>query len=189
MYCANCGALYNENATFCTSCGNRINIQVLNQAVASQVGSINYASPWKRLIASLLDNILLLIILIANAILLGISVKNGEIWLTEREMFIIVAIFYIIINWIYYSGMESSTKQATLGKMALGIVVTDLEGKRLTFWKATGRFFLFLIVGSFSFNIVLIIPFFTARKQALHDLIVGTIVIAKEKNKSNRNNP
>ena len=52
-----------------------------------------------------------------------------------------VAAIYVICLWLYFAGMESSSKQATLGKMALGIKVTDLQGNRISFWRATGRNF------------------------------------------------
>jgi uncharacterized RDD family membrane protein YckC len=82
----------------------------------------------------------------------------------------------LIGNWIYEASMESSTKQATVGKMALGLKVTDLEGRRISFARATGRHFAKLISG-----IILLIGYimagFTERKQALHDMIAGTLVV------------
>ena len=84
----------------------------------------------------------------------------------------------LVIWWLYYALMESSPQQATLGKMALGIVVTDLDGRRISFGKASIRHwskilsYLILLIGY-------IMAGFTARKQALHDLIAGTLVINK----------
>ena len=78
-------------------------------------------------------------------------------------------------NWIYEAVMESSSKQATLGKMALGLKVTDLEGRRISFARATGRHFAKLLSG-----MILLVGYimagFTERKQALHDMIAGTLV-------------
>jgi uncharacterized RDD family membrane protein YckC len=72
--------------------------------------------------------------------------------------------------------MESSSKQATLGKMALALKVTDLQGRRISFARATGRHFAKIISG-----MILLIGYimagFTERKQALHDMIAGTLVI------------
>ena len=82
----------------------------------------------------------------------------------------------IVIRWLYFALMESSGGQATLGKMAVGIVVTDTDGKRITFAKATGRFF-----GKFLSAAILLVGFimagFTDRKQALHDYLAGTLVV------------
>lgn len=50
-------------------------------------------------------------------------------------------ILCIIIRWLYFAGMESSTRQATVGKGAGGIIVTDLNGSRISFGKATVRYF------------------------------------------------
>jgi uncharacterized RDD family membrane protein YckC len=75
--------------------------------------------------------------------------------------------------------MESSYLQATLGKMAIGIVVTDLEGKRISFARATGRHFAKIISGFILF-IGYIMAGFTQKKQALHDLIADCLVVKKE---------
>lgn len=72
--------------------------------------------------------------------------------------------------------MESSAKQATLGKMALGIVVTDLEGARIGFGRATGRYFAKILSGLI-LGIGFLMAAFTERKQGLHDIIAGTLVV------------
>ncbi len=72
--------------------------------------------------------------------------------------------------------MESSPNQATLGKMALSLKVTDMNGERVTFGRATGRHF-----GKYVSAIILLIGFmmagWTAKKQALHDMMAGTLVV------------
>jgi uncharacterized RDD family membrane protein YckC len=74
--------------------------------------------------------------------------------------------------------MESSSKQATLGKLALGIVVTDLNGNRISFGRATGRYF-GKIVSGMIFAIGYIMAGFTEKKQALHDMIASCLVVLK----------
>ena len=80
--------------------------------------------------------------------------------------------------WIYFAAFESSPKQATPGKMALGIKVTDLNGRRIGFGKATGRYFgkilSFIILG-----IGFIMIAFTEKKQGLHDKMAGCLVVNK----------
>jgi len=82
----------------------------------------------------------------------------------------------------YYVGQESSRKQATLGKRALGIIVTDLHGNRISNGRAVGRYFakllsaLILLIGYFMAG-------FTEKKQALHDMIAGTLVVVKPPNR------
>jgi uncharacterized RDD family membrane protein YckC len=85
----------------------------------------------------------------------------------------------IVINWLYYALMETSVKQATLGKMALGLLVTDLNGNRLSFGRATGRYF-GKIVSYFTVYIGFMMAGWTQRKQALHDMMAGTLVVRKQ---------
>ncbi|MBY0120895.1 RDD family protein [Bacillus sp. S/N-304-OC-R1] len=78
----------------------------------------------------------------------------------------------------YFAGLHSSKWQATVGKRLLGLKVTDLKGDRISFWRALGRY----LAMSFLSGILLIgyiIAAFTEKKQSLHDLIAGTIVIKK----------
>jgi uncharacterized RDD family membrane protein YckC len=89
------------------------------------------------------------------------------------------AILLIVIGqWLYYALMESSGRQATLGKLALGIVVTDLNGNKITFGRATGRYFGKILSGMI-FAIGYIMAGFTERKQALHDIMAGCLVVLK----------
>jgi len=84
-----------------------------------------------------------------------------------------------IFVWLYNSVMESSKLQATLGKMALDIVVTDIDGKRISFYQATGRYFaklLSIIILGIGFLMIA----FTDKKQGLHDKIADTLVVNKE---------
>lgn len=84
----------------------------------------------------------------------------------------------LAMGWLYSALMESGPWQATLGKKALGLVVTDLEGGRISFAKATGRHF-----AKFISAIILLIGYmmagFTQRKQGLHDMMAGTLVIRR----------
>jgi len=81
--------------------------------------------------------------------------------------------------WLYYALLESSSRQATIGKMALGIIVIDEEGGQITFGKATVRYFAKILSALLLFVGYLMVAF-TQRKQGLHDLIAETLVINKE---------
>ena len=83
-----------------------------------------------------------------------------------------------VLNWLYYALLESSAWQATLGKKALGLEVTDMQGLRIRFGRATGRFFA-KIISSIILFMGFIMAGFTEKKQALHDMIAGTLVIRK----------
>ncbi len=92
--------------------------------------------------------------------------------------FILGGIVMLILQWLYFAWMESSEHQATLGKMALGLIVTDLNDQRISFGRATGRFFA-KIITNYTFFIGYIMAGFTEKKQALHDMIASTLVLRK----------
>ena len=84
-------------------------------------------------------------------------------------------IYFIVIHWLYNAFMESSAYQASLGKIAMGIKVTNLNGKRITFGQATLRYLgKFLSVGLFLGGFF--VAFFNHRHQTLHDIIAGCVV-------------
>lgn len=85
----------------------------------------------------------------------------------------------LLLNWLYFAGMESSDRQATFGKSIMSLQVADTDGRRLSFGHATGRFVAKLVSGLIPFMIGFLMAAFTARKQALHDLIAGTLVLKK----------
>jgi uncharacterized RDD family membrane protein YckC/Tfp pilus assembly major pilin PilA len=85
----------------------------------------------------------------------------------------------LVSVWLYYALMESSESQATLGKKAVGIKVTDLEGNQISFARATGRLVAHLVSGII-FGIGFAMAVFTSRRQTLHDMIAGTLVVGRE---------
>lgn len=135
-----------------------------------------HAGFWKRFAAFFID---LLVVVVISAVAGGIlgfvyGVSTGFVEGAEY----VGQIGGILSGWIYYASFESSAKQATLGKMALNIKVTDMAGCRIGFGRATGRHFAKFISG-----IILLIGYlmvaFTPKKQGLHDLITGCVVIDK----------
>ena len=94
-------------------------------------------------------------------------------------MFFTLLLCVLIVGWLYYAGMESSEHQGTLGKMALGLLVTDMEGQRVTFGRASGRYWAKLITGMVPLYIGFIMAGFTEKKQALHDMIASCLVLRK----------
>ncbi len=88
----------------------------------------------------------------------------------------LISLFSLFIGWGYVSGMECSSKQATLGKMALGFIVTDLSGRRISFARASVRYFA-MILSTLTLFIGFLMCIFTRRKQCLHDLIAGCVML------------
>jgi len=84
--------------------------------------------------------------------------------------------FFVLI--FYYAGMESSPWQATPGKRLIGLTVTDMNGKRISFGRALIRLFMKVISGSI-FGLAYLACLFTEHKQTLHDVVIGTLVWKK----------
>jgi uncharacterized RDD family membrane protein YckC len=96
-------------------------------------------------------------------------------WLTT---FALSNLAVTVISWLYFALMESSGSQGTLGKRLLGIRVTDLQGGRIGFGKATGRYFGKILSGMV-FMVGFLMAGFTEKKQALHDMLAGTLVVRR----------
>jgi uncharacterized RDD family membrane protein YckC len=128
---------------------------------------LTYAGFWKRFVATLIDG------LITSTVTspLYLAFANSP---NARTTF--SSTFGTVIGWLYYSFMESSPWQATLGKRAMGIQVTDLVGNRIDFGRATGRYFA-KILSALTLGIGFLMAAFTKRKQALHDMVAGTLVV------------
>jgi uncharacterized RDD family membrane protein YckC len=137
--------------------------------VADQFGTLGtatYAGFRKRVGAWIIDTIIVAIVL--N--ILGALLSGSGVGVVPTE------VVGFMIGLLYFAGMESSSKQATLGKMTLGIVVTDREGNRITFMRATGRY-LAKITSTLTLLMGYIMVAFTHRKQGLHDIIAQTLVV------------
>lgn len=148
-----------------------------------------YAGFWLRFVAWIIDTIILWIV--SSFITLPIVAATGlrEMILnhppqTPEELIALmgtiwkIAILGIVIKWLYYALLESSAWQATIGKLTLGLKVTDMAGHRVSFGRATGRFF-GKIISAFILMIGYIMAGFTAQKQALHDMMAGCLVMRK----------
>ena len=156
-----------------------------------------YASFFKRLIAYLVDKLILGLLLVPLILLtiadIGTSVVSNpwvyldldhdlplflEAFLSSIPAVMIVSYIaaYIVFSWLYFALLESSSRQATLGKMLLGIFVTDERGARIGFARALGRT-LAKILSKYFCYLGYIITLFTERSQALHDLLASTLVL------------
>ena len=78
--------------------------------------------------------------------------------------------------WLYYAFLESSSWQGTIGKKVVGLRVTDMNGNRISFGRATGRYFGMILSGMICFIGWLMIAF-TEKKQGLHDMLASTLVL------------
>lgn len=179
MICTNCGKEQEGNPEYCQNCGAKLDQGTIAHPGIITAIAVNYAGFWKRFGAWVIDTILLAvgIQLIAYIVGLAMDVDSSSTDIDWTYM-TVSQIIGIIVGWLYFALMESSSNQATLGKMVLKIIVTDEAGNRISFARATGRSFakyissLILLIGYFMIG-------FTKKKQGLHDIIAKTLVVVK----------
>jgi uncharacterized RDD family membrane protein YckC len=198
--------------------------------------TFDYAGFWMRFLAAIIDGILVSIITSIISSIFGLNnavvrlneisrsvAAGGSVEAIQNEAVSLVApillslIFSLLVNWLYFALLESSKQQATLGKMALGLKVTNLTEQPIGFGQATWRYFakqipglvgsIVLFIGIvpiipaisdatspaaraaagtfllmfFVGLLIAVVPFlmagFTAKKQALHDILAKTLVL------------
>ena len=164
-----------------------------------QTAATAYAGFWLRFVAAIIDGLvigvpigILVFMSIASMIPTFLHTAQDNPQDPQAAMALVVAIlpriFFLLVvalagGWLYWGLMESSSWQATLGKKALGLYVTDLAGNRPTFGRASGRYFAgrgisyVPSIGGLYYLVDCIVAGFTERKQALHDMIAGCLVL------------
>ena len=148
---------------------------------------MHYAGFWARVGAYLIDAIMLYLVNMVVFAVFGYSMMpNSEADRVGSGSFWLIYIVVFAINVAYFALLESSARQATVGKMALGLVVTDTSGQRISFLRAVGRYFGKIVSGA-----ILLIGFimvaFTERKQGLHDMMASTLVLKAKPGESSVN--
>jgi uncharacterized RDD family membrane protein YckC len=209
MYCSKCGTNVTDGAAFCSACGQpTATVATIAPTAAHQAPGLpaSYAPPvlapilpspyagfWLRVVAHLIDDLVLgigigILVLIGIAMVgigtirstfEGMNAENPEMPPAFIAGIIFVGVASIVLVWIYNAAMESSRHQGTLGKMALGLIVTDSQGRPIGFGHATGRYFAKIITGLIPFGIGYAMAGFTEKKQALHDMIAGCLVLRR----------
>jgi uncharacterized RDD family membrane protein YckC len=162
MFCPRCGRQNDDSANYCQGCGSPLQTSPVAATGTPSTAVIEYATFGQRFVAIVIDVVIL-------------TAATGSL---------VVATFGIGVTlgflapWLYEAFMMSSEWQATVGKRVMSIVVTDSEGKRISFARATGRHFA-KYISTFLLGIGFIIAAFTEKKQALHDMIAETLVIKR----------
>jgi uncharacterized RDD family membrane protein YckC len=207
VFCSKCGANLAADTAFCQSCGNPVARTALATAPAvavtphAGVGAIVYATNvtyagfWLRFVAHLIDgfiiSLLMLVLIVPVFFLMGgvaffssFPHEPGDHF-DPAQMGALFSLIGILVGvsvlgqWLYYAYLESGEKQATWGKQILSLYVTDLAGNRISFGRASGRFFAKIISGLIPLGIGYIMAGFTERKQALHDMIASCLVLRR----------
>jgi uncharacterized RDD family membrane protein YckC len=205
MFCTRCGNELSTESKFCSRCGQPAPVMPPVTSGAVPVDPVaasapqsppltatpvkqRYAGFWIRFVAYLIDQLLISVVSFVFVVM-GIVFSIGSITsISELEDpdpaaiiamlggWIIFGILSTIAQWLYFAMMESSSMRGTLGKLALGLQVIDARGQTISFGRATGRYF-----GKILSGLILMLGYimagFTARKQALHDMLADTYVI------------
>ena len=149
------------------------------------LASAKFAGFWRRFVANTLDTLviaagvgvaILLVIFVMFMILPESTHDLPPKW--DAALTVIGWALAVILPWLYYALMESSGKQATLGKLAMKMAVTDHEGRKVSFGRASGRYW-GKAVSWIPLSAGFIMAAVTEKKQALHDLIASTLIVDK----------
>ena len=133
---------------------------------------VAYAGFWRRLVAYIIDGSLLVAF---GGLLMGgvISVAPNNSQAMLNVPWVTAA-----IGWAYFVLFETSPAQGTIGKIALGLYVTDLQGDPISYPRAVFRY-LFKTLSVLLCGVGWLLAAVTPRKQALHDLLAGTLVLRR----------
>jgi len=147
----------------------------ISTQVNSNVSTVRYGGFWLRFLAMIIDGIILLVI--------GMGISSAILFFNLLTMSEEVAelLYYsvvLILALFYYIFLESSSLQATIGKWMLGMKVTTLDGKRIGIGRAIGRLF-GKYISAIPFYIGYLMTAFTSKKQALHDMMAGCVIVRK----------
>jgi uncharacterized RDD family membrane protein YckC len=131
---------------------------------------MHYASFGKRFVATFIDwTIFAFLSGSLSYLVTGTAIGDDAFHRVNTALFVL---FY----WIYSAALESSPKGGAIGKQIMGIRVTDMEGNRISFPKATLRY-LTRLLSFFLAGFGCVMIFFTLKRQGLHDQLANTIVV------------
>ena len=138
-----------------------------------------YAGFWLRASAALIDAALVLVVTVAFVLVGSLAyvriTHRQNMDVSDAAVDATLVLFVIFINGIYKAWMESSRTQASLGKMAVGLYVTDDYGRRISFTRATMRYFAKLL-SAIPLGLGFLMVAVTDRRRALHDMLASTLV-------------
>jgi uncharacterized RDD family membrane protein YckC len=207
MFCFRCGSHLPERAAFCSSCGAPVHagmevsaataaphevrsgpVAVVPVEPSASGAALVCGGFWRRLWSHLIDRFILGVVLLPVSFMVFVPMlANESIDWTDTDQpaevlaalmgaMLTLAFLALLGSWLYFALMQSSSRQATLGQLALGLRVTDLEGRRISFARASGRLFATMLTG-LTFGIGYLTVLFKTKKQTLHDLVAGTLVV------------
>lgn len=145
-------------------------------AAAAMPALDTYATFGARFAAAFLDGILVYVGGAIAGAIVGAMAASAR--MPGDTIQVLAGVVGFALGVAYYVSFEASSLQATPGKLALGIKVTNLEGGRVSTGQALGRYFGKILSGCL-LCIGYLMMLWNPRKQTLHDQLAGTLVVKK----------
>jgi len=183
MFCPRCGTWNPEGSLHCKLCGEGLQPGVAaidpswrsaHEAAAQREEVPVYGGFWRRFAGVTLDSLVMFFPLATLRVLMGLDMM-GE-WKPDSTVWWIASWIEVLLSWLYGALMISGTARGTLGMQVMDLHVTRLHGERVSFGRATARYMAqFLTV--LTLGVGFLMQVFTHRRQTLHDLVSGTVVV------------
>lgn len=179
--CSDCGSLKPDAVAVCPGCNAEV-VAIAPPDTTARSRDLVCASIGCRLAAALLDSVFASALL-APLTLLFIWLMQAfhlELGLSEYKSQVVAGsaavVLCIIGHWLYCARAEASARQATLGKRLMRLKVVNTDYAPVTFGQATWRHFA-KFLSTFALFAGFVLAFFNHRRQTLHDVIAGTLVV------------
>lgn len=182
VVCRECGQIFPPDnvvkfgdAFVCATC-KPVYVQRMREGAAAP-GAMEYAGFWIRFAAKLIDGLIIGVpLMILFFIFLFPAMASGQ---APEELGIMFQLIFQLVSYVIsgiYTIFFVGKYGATPGKMACKLRVVSAEGEKISYGRATGRFFAEILSGLIC-NIGYIIAAFDEQKRSLHDHIASTRVV------------
>ena len=188
MFCSRCGTWAPEDAATCSLCGAALQGDdtahstahaaegAISRPLALVVPMLAYGGFWRRLAGWLVDQVLLFFPSAIVRVLLGME---PIAWHDPLDGRLAVSVSVdIVLEWMYSALLVSSAARGTLGQQLMDLQVTDGNGARVSFARASARYFATLLT-LLTCGVGYLFQLFTSRRQTLHDWVSGTLVVRR----------
>jgi uncharacterized RDD family membrane protein YckC len=173
MVCSACGTQSSEGAQFCAKCG----IRLEGGAAPTRPARI-HAGFWRRYTAGMIDLAVLGGVTFVAAIV-ALALYEQSVSYDTNQILLTGIISLALFIWAYFAIGESQPGWGTVGKRLMGITVVNKDGGPLGVWRATVRLFA-RIISALPLLLGFLLPAFTSKRQAPHDMISGALVVARD---------
>lgn len=183
MFCSRCGTWAPDDLATCPLCGlalqtdNWTKVQQPARQVAPGVAGValvTYGGFWRRFTALLIDYMVMFFPVATVRVLLGLSAFGAADEFTPVVW--IATCLQMLMGWLYAASLIASSGRGTLGQQVMDLHVTDLHGDRVSFARASGRYWATLLT-LLTLGLGVLMQLWNTRRQTLHDWVAGTVVV------------